>query len=78
MVFYSLCNNAVAFIGDKSFPIALETIHLHGFFLFLAVNSCIGLSLLVFVKETRGSALNEISKSDENYSAKAVDEHKRF
>ncbi|XP_031622895.1 facilitated trehalose transporter Tret1-like [Contarinia nasturtii] len=57
VVFYSLCNNAVAFIGDKYFPILLEIIFLHGFLLFLAFNCVIGLFFIAFMKETRGNSL---------------------
>lgn len=59
IVFYSLCNNAVAFVGDKFFPILLELIFLHGVLIFLAFNCIIGMILVAFMKETRGNSLDK-------------------
>lgn len=58
MTWYSLFNNFMAFVGDKFFPILLEIIHLHGFFILLAINCCAGLIFIASMKETKGKSLD--------------------
>lgn len=66
MVWYSLSNNSVAFVGDKFFPILVESIYLHGFLMVLVINCCIGLIFVAFMKETKGKSLDSIDSTDEN------------
>ncbi|XP_055307285.1 facilitated trehalose transporter Tret1-like, partial [Sitodiplosis mosellana] len=63
MVFYSMINGLVTFIVGKSFPILLEVIHLHGFMFLLAVNCSFGLIFVAFMKETKGTSLDNIPEN---------------
>lgn len=47
----------------------LDTIHLHGCLLFLAINCCIGLIFIAFMKETRGQSLDSINSTGNQLSA---------
>lgn len=67
MTWFSLCNNFVAFVGDKFFPMLLAAIYLHGFFIILIINCCVGLVFIAFMEETRGKSL-ESTKSEEQNS----------
>ncbi|XP_055296009.1 facilitated trehalose transporter Tret1-like [Sitodiplosis mosellana] len=60
MVFYSTVNNLVAFVVGKSFPILLEIIYLHGFMFLLAINCCLGIIFVLFMKETKGKSLDTL------------------
>lgn len=60
-MFYSLCLNAVAFLGDKFFPISLQVIYMHGFMLFLGINCCVGLIFVAFMDETRGTSIDTVN-----------------
>lgn len=65
MVIYTLWYNVVSFLGDKYFPIFLEMIHLHGCFLFFAVNCCVGILFVIFVmKETKGQSLDATDSTE--------------
>lgn len=57
MIWYSLCMNFVSFVGDKTFPTFIETIGLHGYFIALAVNCCLGLAFVAFMPKTKGQSL---------------------
>lgn len=80
VVFYSLCVNCVGFTGDKLFPILIEIIHLHGFMLVLAVNCSIGLILVAFMKETKGTSLdidmNSVNPTDNKLSDKNIEQNR--
>lgn len=59
MIFYTIWYNFVAFLGDKYFPILLESIHLHGCMLIFAGNSVLGTVFVIFcMRETKGRSLN--------------------
>lgn len=64
MSFYSLANNGVTYTGDKFLPILTEVIYLHGFMFVLGINCCIGMVLVIFMKETKGSSLDTIDSDD--------------
>lgn len=66
-MFYSLCINAVSFLGDKFFPVSLEVIYMHGFMLFLGINCCLGLIFIAFMDETSGKSIDTVNQS-ENHS----------
>lgn len=58
MIIYSIAFNITAFMGGKLFPILLEVIHLHGIMLLLAVNCCLGIVFVAFMRETKGESLD--------------------
>lgn len=58
VIFYSLCVSTVAFTADKYFPIALESIQLHGCLLFFAISCCCGTIFVAFMNETKGQSLD--------------------
>lgn len=61
MIWYSFCGNAISFIIDKSFPILVEIIYLHGVLMVLAFTCCIGLIFVFFMAETKGQPLDTIT-----------------
>lgn len=64
MIFYSLCLNGVALLGEKFFPILVKIIDLHGFLIFLGLNCCIGIIYVSFMKETKGQSLDSNNASE--------------
>lgn len=78
MVWYSLCNNSVSFIGDKFFPILVDLIYLHGFLLFLVANCLIGLVFVAFMKETKGKSLDSVETHEKHSSTQKKLEQQKF
>lgn len=57
MIFYSFCINSITFSGDKTFPILLEIIYMHGILRVMAINCVLGIIYIAFMKETKGQSI---------------------
>ena len=64
MIFYSFCLNATAFAGDKTFPTLLDIIGMHSVLLIMAINCCIGIVFIAFMKETKGQSIDTMVTSE--------------
>ncbi|XP_055299077.1 facilitated trehalose transporter Tret1-like [Sitodiplosis mosellana] len=68
MIFYSFCLNGIAFGVDKTFPILLEIIGMHSVMLIMAINCCLGIVFIAFMKETKGQSIDTMDTTSETKS----------